>query len=71
MIKVSLSGVIVDVGTSRSSKTNKEVPVLSVFSGGEIVKVFGCPFTFDPYESVMLPCKLYNGQYGLRFVYDE
>lgn len=72
-LKVIVSGVVVDIRTFFSDKRGRDVCVVTLFSDGDTVKVYDFPIdcidVLTLYESVDIPCRIFEGNKGIGFSY--
>ena len=68
-----VSGVLVDISTFFSDKRNRDVCVITLFSDGEAIKIFDFPIdcidVLTLYETVDIPCRIFEGNKGIGFSY--
>ena len=72
-MKVLVKGVVVENHMFFSDKRNRDVTVTTLYSGGETAKVYDVPLDLVPdlYSEVTMPAKLYEGNKGIGFIYDD
>ena len=72
-MKAILRGQFLKMDSYYSKKLDKEIPVLVLFDGEESVRVgeISNEYSFSFGDEIVVAVRVFNGQYGLRIVFDH